>query len=52
MVVAVDGVMAVAVEAVDAATMAMVAEMARGSVIKATSSVLSVTPMDTMPTSV
>jgi len=52
MVVVVDGVVAAAVEAVGTAVMAMVAEMARGSVTKATSSVLSATPMDTMPTGV
>ena len=52
MAVAVDGVVATAVEAVGVAVMAMVAEMARGSVTKATSSVLSATPMDTMPTGV
>ena len=52
MVVVVDGVVAAAMEAVGAAVMSMVAEMARGSVTKATSSALNVTPMDTMPTGV
>jgi hypothetical protein len=52
MAVAVDEVVAMVVVAVAAIVMAMEAEMAQGSVTKATSNVLSVTPMDTMPTSV
>jgi hypothetical protein len=52
MAVAVDGVVAAAVEAVGATTMVMVVERARGSVTRATSNVSSVMAMDTMPTGV
>jgi hypothetical protein len=52
MAVAVDGVVAVAVEEVVVAVSLIVAKMARGSMIRATLSASSARSMDTMPTSV